>query len=109
MGLRNAGNYIYVVVSGLAILAAVLLVAMNSGNTTASFHFFTTSITVNLSLLMLFSAIGGVVLYFAAKFFLKGSLGIFRARREKTKLTKLVTETRRESEVPKKIDEKIDS
>jgi len=112
MGLRNAGNYIYVVVSGLVILACVLLVALNWANSTADFSLYGKTFTdnpVNLSLLMLFSAIGGIVLYFLGKLFLKGSFGIMRVRREKKKLTKLVAETRRESEVPvKQADEKID-
>jgi len=92
MKLSLLKGYVQAIVSGLIILAAVLLVALQ-WDQVAGFSLFGKRYDivvvnddvrggVNTALLMLFSAIGGVVLYFLVKVLFHGALTLrkgFRA------------------------------
>jgi len=71
MKLTLLKGYVQVIVSGVVILAAVLLVALQWGNV-SSFSLYGQNRQVNTFYLMLFSAIGGVVLYFLVKVLFHG-------------------------------------
>ena len=89
MALQSVKNYVYVIVSGLVIVAGVLLILLQWGNTTHNFSLYGKTSSVNPALLMLCPAGGGVVLWYLGKLFLAGGAGIWQRRREKRKLEKM--------------------
>ena len=89
MSMSKAKNVFYVVVGGLVSIAAFILIALQWGNTTDTFSLYGRTTTVNLALLMLASAIGGVIVWFCVKLLLTGSMGIWRYRRQQAKLDRM--------------------
>jgi hypothetical protein len=93
MGIRITKAYLQVILSGLLLLALAVLLILQWGNP-SSFSFYGKNYAIRLSdeglatggvntgVLMLLSAAGGVAVYFAGRQFLRGSLALWKYRRE---------------------------
>ncbi len=78
-------GYVFVLVSGVLILAGVVLVILQWGNA-ANFSLYGKNIpNANTGLIMLCSAVGGIMLLILAKMMLGGALALRRGRIEADK------------------------
>ncbi|MCD4825144.1 MAG: hypothetical protein K8S55_11090 [Phycisphaerae bacterium] len=83
MNWNTIKGYIYVVASGLFLLAAAILVFSNLGVYCKSLTFFWTQLEhQSVAVLMLVSAAMGIVTYWMVKLFIKGAMDIWRGRKE---------------------------
>ena len=74
-------GYVLVIVSGLVVLAALLLVVLQWGNTSV-FSLYGKNVEANTGLLVILSAVGGVVVMFMTKALFHGALILRKARRK---------------------------
>ncbi|MFP4353971.1 MAG: hypothetical protein ACLFUJ_02515 [Phycisphaerae bacterium] len=89
MPVSNAKNYFYVVIGGLVALAAIILIGLQWGQHTDTFNLYGKVTTVNLSILVMLSAIGGVVVWYTSILLVRGTLGIWKYRRQQKKLDRM--------------------
>jgi len=78
-------KYIAVVFSGLVLVAALIFLVMNIGDTHTcnNLNIYNRTLTnVNIDKVMVLSAVAGVILWIFVKMFARNSWGIFRERRK---------------------------
>jgi uncharacterized membrane-anchored protein len=82
MSYRIVQGYVLVVLTGVVLLAATVLIVLQWGNA-AQFSLYGKNISgANTALLMLFSAAGGIALWWCARWMFKGIRTIRRGRRD---------------------------
>jgi hypothetical protein len=87
MKLETLRGYVLTGIASVVILAGVVLVFMNSGNT-GKFHLYVRSLeTFSTAWLMVLSAVGGLVLYWMARLLIRG-IKLIRTGKLKTALVK---------------------
>ncbi|MDY6913358.1 MAG: hypothetical protein SVT52_02725 [Planctomycetota bacterium] len=79
MNYQNVKGTAYVVLSGIVLLAIVLLVILQWGNN-SDFSLYGKNVQANTAVLMVLSAVGGFVLWWTAKWMITG-VGIMRLAR----------------------------
>lgn len=89
MPISATKNYVKVVLGGIVTLAAVILIALQWGQSVNDFNLYGKVMAINLTLLVLFSAIGGVVVWLMIRWTVTGALGIWRYRRQQEKFEKM--------------------
>jgi uncharacterized integral membrane protein len=89
MPVSNVKNYLFVLLGGLVLLGAVILIGLQWGNSTDTFSLYGRTTTVNLALLMLFSAVGGVLVWYTGRLLFRGMFGIWKYRRQQKKLDRM--------------------
>jgi hypothetical protein len=82
MSVERIKGYLLTVVGGLPVLAAVVLVTLQWGNS-AEISFFGKIVPVNIALLMALSALCGVVFVWLVKIFYSGMSALHRTRKPK--------------------------
>ena len=80
MSKESVKGYLLVIPSGLVLLAAVVLVILQWGNHGA-FSAYGRNMTVNVAVLMLLSALGGIVVVALGKVFWVGAMALRRSRK----------------------------
>ncbi len=81
-----AKHYFMVVISGLFLLAIVILFVNNAGNTCENLHFYWTTLNgQSVGLIMLVSAGVGVITWKMLRIFGKNSWRIYRGRKQRQK------------------------
>ncbi len=81
MNFNTVKGYVLVILSGLVLLAAVLLVVLQWGNM-AAFSVYGRNTQINTALLIVFSLIGGPILFFLIWVLYCGVRDLLRGRRE---------------------------
>ena len=76
--------YVSVIVGGLVTLASAVLIVLQWGND-ATFSLYGRNMIVNTLVLMLCTAVGGVVMWFTLRLLLRGILALNRARKADAK------------------------
>ena len=99
MGLRSLKAHFQVILGGFVLLAAALLIILNLANG-ALFSLYGKNIGavsggeiaggVSTGVLMLFSAIGGVLLWYVGRLFVHGAMQIWRQRRQQARMQREV-------------------
>ena len=82
MGFQNVKSYVLTILSGIVLLAGVLLVILQWGNV-SDFSLYGKNVRVNTALLMVASVAGGAVLWWMIKWLIAGVSAIRKARKRK--------------------------